>query len=130
MRKIGSNHIGRLFLIRSGNHFRIIKQKDLMYIRANSNYSVLVLDDKTECTLCYTLEYIESILNQTFFFRCHKTYLVNLSKIIEISLNKNELTMIGNIKIPIARRKRRKFIEALQNIESSIRETNFLAFNS
>jgi two-component system LytT family response regulator len=76
------------------------------------------MDDKTEWTPCHTLEYVENILEQAPFFRCHKSFLVNLSKIHEITLNKHELTMLDNVRIPIARRKRKEFIEALHKIEN------------
>jgi two-component system, LytTR family, response regulator len=114
---------GKIFLIPRGNHIRIISQKDVMYVRAESNYSVIVKDDKTEWTLCHTLEYVENILEQSPFFRCHKSFLVNLLKVHEITLNKSELTMLNNIRIPIARRKRKDFIEALHKIENSTVES-------
>jgi two-component system, LytTR family, response regulator len=110
---------GKVFLIPRGNHLRVIHQEDLLYVRAESNYSVFVKDDQTEWTICHTLEYVENLLRQTTFFRCHKSYLINLTKIHEITLNKNELTLEGNVRIPLSRRKRKNFIGALHNIGQS-----------
>jgi two-component system LytT family response regulator len=114
---------GKIFLIPSRKLIRIINQKEVMYVRAESNYSVFVMDDKSEWTLCHTLEYVEKSLEQAPFFRCHKSFLVNLVKIKEISRNKPELVMIDNLRLPIARRKRKEFIRSLYRIESNSAES-------
>lgn len=114
---------GKIFMIPCGNRIRIINQMDIMFIRAESNYSVFIKDDKTELILCHTLEYVENILEKSSFFRCHKSFLVNLSKINEITLNKSELTMQENVKIPIARRRRKEFIKTLHKLENYTVET-------
>ena len=107
---------GKIFLIPSKRVIKIINKKEVMYIRAEGNYSVFVMDDKTELIICKTLEYVEKRFNQPSFFRCHKSFLVNLSKIIEISRRNPELVLVDNARLPIARRKRKEFIKALYNI--------------
>lgn len=119
MEPIQSQEKRKIFLIPSRKLIRIINQKDVMYIRAESNYSVFIMDDKSEWTLCHTLEYVEKSLERTLFFRCHKSFLVNLLKIKEISRKKTELVMIGNLRLPIARRKRKEFIKSLYRIDSN-----------
>lgn len=110
---------GKIFLIPSKRVIKIINKKDVMYIRAEGNYSVFVMNDKTELIICKTLEHVEKRFNQPSFFRCHKSFLVNLSKIIEISRRNPELVLVDNARLPIARRKRKEFIKALYNIENS-----------
>lgn len=110
---------GKIFLIPSRKHIRIINHKDVMYVRAESNYSVFVMDDKSEWTLCQTLEYVERSLDQTTFFRCHKSFLVNLVKIKEISRHKMELVLYDDVRLPISRRKRKDFIKTLYRIENN-----------
>jgi two-component system LytT family response regulator len=109
---------GNIFLIPSKRVIKIINKKNVMYIRAESNYSVFVMDDKTELIICKTLEHVENCFHQPSFFRCHKSFLVNLSKIIEISRRNLELVLVDNVRVPIARRKRKEFIKALYNTES------------
>lgn len=105
----------KVFLIPSKRVIKIINQKDILYVRAESNYSVFVLDDKTEWLISKTLENVEKSLEQSCFFRCHKSYLVNLSKIREITRRRFEVVMSDNIRLPIARRKRKEFMTVLQN---------------
>jgi two-component system LytT family response regulator len=114
---------GKIFLIPSRKLIRIINQKEVMYVRAESNYSVFVMDDKSEWTLCHTLEYVEKSLEQSPFFRCHKSFLVNLVKIKEISRNRPELVMADNLRLPIARRKRKEFIKSLYRIDNNYVES-------
>lgn len=123
METIHSQEKGKIFLIPSRKLIRIINQKEVMYVRAESNYSVFVMDDKSEWTLCQTLEYVEKSLEQSPFFRCHKSFLVNLIKIKEISRRKPELVLIDNLRLPIARRKRREFMKSLYRIESNSAES-------
>lgn len=103
------------FLIPSKKIIKVINQEKVLYIRAESNYSVFVLDDKTEWTICKTLEKIEKCLKPNTFFRCHKSYIVNLSKIQEISRQQFEIVIADNVRLPISRRKRKEFITVLQN---------------
>jgi two-component system LytT family response regulator len=110
---------GKIFLIPSRKVIRIINQKDVMYIRAESNYSVFVMDDKTEWTFCHTLEFVEKTLEQAHFFRCHKSFLVNMVKIREVSRVTTELILINSIRLPIARRKRKEFLNSLCRIDYS-----------
>ena len=44
---------------------------------------------------------LEEEVSEKYFYRCHRSYLVNLSKISSIS--KREVILEGNVSIPIAR---------------------------
>jgi DNA-binding LytR/AlgR family response regulator len=50
---------GKIFLIPSRKLIRIINQKEILFVKAESNYSVFVMEDRTEWTICQTLEYVE-----------------------------------------------------------------------
>jgi two-component system LytT family response regulator len=122
METIQIRETGKIFLIPSRKHIRIINQKEVLYVRAESNYSVFVMDDRTEYTICHTLDFVERSLIQSHFFRCHKSFLVNLAKIKAISRCQPELIMINNLRLPIARRKRRDFFKALYLNEGNTAE--------
>ena len=119
MESIQIKERGKIFLVPSRKVIRIINYKDVMYVRAESNYSVFVMDDKTEWTFCHTLEYVEKILKETHFFRCHKSYLVNMVKIREVSRVSAELVLNNSIRLPISRRKRKEFFKSLCCIDFS-----------
>ena len=104
---------GRVFLVPHGNHIKVISAGDIVYVQADNNYSVFILDDGSEYTLCKTLEFVETTLDAENFFRCHKSYLVNLLKIKEITKGKIEITMQDGRRIPVARRKRSDFLKAV-----------------
>lgn len=103
------------FLIPSKKVIKVINQKEVLYIRAESNYSVFVLEDNSELMICKTLDKVEKSLNPKIFFRCHKSYLVNLSKIQEISRQQFEIIISDNVRLPISRRKRKEFLTVLLN---------------
>lgn len=119
MTEVLSLHQGKVFIIPYKSKKVIIRVNDILYVRAECNYSVFVLDDQTELIWSKTLEYVENnIIGQTFF-RCHRSYLVRIDKIREIARQKSEITMKGNVRVPIARRKRKDLLKAVLESEKS-----------
>ncbi len=119
MTGIQSLHQGNVFIIPIKSKKVIIHCTDILYVRAEGNYSVFVLDDQTELIWSKTLDYVESNINGQTFFRCHRSYLVRIDKIREIARQKNEITMNGNVRLPIARRKRKDLLKAVLESEKS-----------
>jgi len=105
------------------NHFSIpvnggvnlkIKIKDIVYLESYGNYSNVHLDkpylDKKKIVAYKNLGKITSELPENYFYRVHKSYTINKSK-IENPINKNttHLEVQGTFKIPISRRKFKDF---------------------
>jgi len=67
-----------------------LEAEDILFVRAADNYiEVYYSDDHgaQRILLRNTLKSVEGILVQGHFFRCHKSYLVNLNKVIRVSGN-------------------------------------------
>jgi two-component system LytT family response regulator len=67
---------------------------------------MIYLDDHCEFRLSKTLSLVEEEINNEMFFRCHRTYLVNVFFIKEISKgNEMCITLKNGSKIPLAKRR-------------------------
>ena len=59
--------------------FRIVNVEDLMYLQADSNYTVLHLTDARQIVATRTLGEFEKMLEGNEFYRIHKSTLINLN---------------------------------------------------
>lgn len=94
-------------LIGESNKGRIIKTSEIVYLEADDNYCRVYLEGNQEIVVCRTLRSYQEELNPEMFFRCHKSYLVNIFHIREYRNRKNEFVIIlqNDIVIQVARRR-------------------------
>lgn len=90
----------------------------IIWIKADGRYSKIRIGDD-EIFSDQSLKEWENKLEKFFFFRIHKSYLVNFKQISQI---KNELVLLNGEKLPIARRKKKELKEAYKRflLESTI----------
>ncbi len=85
-----------------------VKEKDIFYFASDKKYSRLV--GKLGESFCdMGLQQLGEMLGKKSFFRCHKSYLVNLGNVSEI--NKSVLLKNGE-SIPVSRRRVKELKEA------------------
>lgn len=78
----------------------------ITHLEADINYTVFHLLGGEKTVSSYTLKHFEELLRQenSNFIRIHRGYMVNLSHII--SKTESDVTLIGNVVIPVSRRRR------------------------
>ncbi|SFB55293.1 LytR/AlgR family response regulator transcription factor [Algoriphagus aquimarinus] len=93
---------------------RLIKlnSKDVNMIEAKGDYVLIHLEDK-EYRVHTTLSKIKAKLPTEFFFQVHRSYIINLSKIIDIQDN---TILIQKFVIPISRSRRSELMNKLNLI--------------
>jgi two-component system LytT family response regulator len=99
-----------------------IQQREIAYIKADNNYSVVYLPDFSNYTICHTLREWEEMLNSELFYRCHRSYLVNINFIRGISRKKgNYISLQNGMVLPLARRKKLPFKDFLDtHLENTV----------
>ncbi|MCR5584208.1 MAG: response regulator transcription factor, partial [Lachnospiraceae bacterium] len=95
-------------LIKICGEEKIIALDDLDFAEAEGNYSTLVMGDKKILT-DESLKEVEKKMFMTNVLRCHKSYLVNLGRISEIT--GDVIVMNNGSKIPIGRTFKKKIME-------------------
>lgn len=74
-------HTNKKLFLPLHNSIELIDYSNIVYIKSDSNYSVIFLEDGTSIIASKTLKQIEEIVNVQYFMRCHRSFLVNVSKI-------------------------------------------------
>jgi two-component system LytT family response regulator len=79
--------------------------KQIVIIEGNRNYSYIHLSDNTKILSSKTLGYFEEIFSDMYFFRCHRSYIVNSAFINRIK-NSYHFLLKNDTEVPISRRKK------------------------
>jgi len=77
------NHVLQRISLWKGKSIIFVNPLDVVYLAAN-NGQVSVVTNAETFTSNYSLNYWEQKLKDSFFFRCHKKYLVNMERIDEV----------------------------------------------
>jgi len=87
---------------------------DIKWVEALGDYVKIITEENSFAVLS-TLKSFETKLPEDLFFRIHKSYLVNLSKIDRFSSTK---VGVGESEIPLSRNKKEQFTDALELLPS------------
>jgi two-component system LytT family response regulator len=101
------------------NGFNIVNIINIIYIEADSNYSIFHLENQNRIVVSKHLKEYEEILLDTEFIRIHKSKIINLKHLKNYS-NKNCLTVImsDDSQHTVARRKVSDFLETVKQFYS------------
>lgn len=86
---------------------------NIVRIEAQSNYSKLYFDNAYPLTVAKVLHWFEDKLEQQFFYRIHKTHLINSRFISAISSDNNILTLANGVQLKISRRRKGSILKML-----------------
>jgi two-component system response regulator LytT len=108
-----SNEINKekYLVVKSNNKLNRIPFKSIRYIEGLGEYVKIHTQTKTYITLA-PIKDLEQSLPSEDFVRIHKRYIVSIMGII--SYNKQEVKMMGDIKLPVGRVFKDGFIEAVR----------------
>lgn len=98
------------------NGFELIDSEDVVYLEADGAYTIAYLINNEKLLLSKSIKLLQSFLNR-FFFRSHRSYIVNLNHIKRFNREKFSIEMSNNMVVPLSRRRYDTFNEYLENIE-------------
>lgn len=97
------------------NGFRMIDYRDILWCEADENYTHICLASGENILVSQTLGRIEESLPKEFFFRVHKSYLINLDHVQSYTRNDGYQVMMTNGKsIPVAFRRNDALLRILK----------------
>lgn len=76
--------------------FEVINTADILYCKADDNYTEIFLINNKKKLVSKTLKYFEDALNDTSFARIHKSYLVNVNEIVKYVKGKGGSVILSN----------------------------------
>ncbi|UBM60078.1 LytTR family transcriptional regulator DNA-binding domain-containing protein [Marinilongibacter aquaticus] len=95
---------------------KYVSPKQIVLLRADANYTEVVLASGEQIIVSKTLKEMEKSFNFPNFFRTHKSYMVNLEHIDSVQRNgiRNRITLKNNINADVSRRRKEAFFNALR----------------
>jgi two-component system, LytTR family, response regulator len=110
-----TNAIDKIILSMSQKKISI-KTDDIVLLKADNVYTEFYLRNNTKEVVSKPLKEYELLLSQPNFYKPHRSYIINLNAVNEYLKPSSEIVMINNLKIPIAREKKKEFEELLFNL--------------
>ena len=91
--------------------FIILKLDEIIYCEAERSYTIFHLDGKPSLTVSKPLLEYDQILQDTSFFRIHKSFLINMNHVKEYQRGEGGLVIMSNdAEIEVSRRKKDLFL--------------------
>jgi two-component system LytT family response regulator len=101
--------------------FQIINTSEIVYLEADSNYTIIHLSGLKKIVATRTLGDFEKILTQPDFFRIHKSIIINLHFLKAYSSYQgNFVTLSDGSSLSISRRRLNDFREAVNYFTKSV----------
>lgn len=103
----------------TANTVRFIDIETILYIKADSSYTELIFTDETKLIVSRTLKNFEEALHpHPAFFRCHKSYLVNVGFITDyVKSDGGYLILKNKITIPISPEKTAELLQKMNLVK-------------
>lgn len=76
--------------------FEIINTSDILYCKADNNYTEIYLNNNKKKLVSKTLKYFEDALTDTSFARVHKSYLINVNEVVKYVKGKGGSLVLSN----------------------------------
>lgn len=76
--------------------FEVLNASDILYCKADDNYTEIYLNNNKKKLVSKTLKYFEEALNGSSFARVHKSYLVNVNEVVKYVKGKGGSVVLSN----------------------------------
>jgi len=112
-----TNQSSGRFAISHTKGLKIVEEKNVVYLQAEGNCTMLYFEDGSKYLDTRTLKVYESILDGSLFFRVHKSYMVNMDYILEYLHNEGHYVVLKDkSEIPVARNRVQDFVKTIRGI--------------
>ena len=91
-----TNHVNGKITIPQLDGFEILNTSDILYCKADDNYTEIYLNNNKKKLVSKTLKYFEEALKDSSFARVHKSYLVNVNEVVKYVKGKGGSVMLSN----------------------------------
>lgn len=111
---VNERNTGSRIAIPSQEGLQFIEIADIVYLEAESNYTIIYLKAPPKITVSKTLKDFEDLLSHQVFIRIHHSHIINKNHIQKYIRGEGGQVMMSNGKIlDVARRKKEEFMKAI-----------------
>lgn len=95
-----------------------IEVENIIYMEAEGAYTNIYLSNNEQVFVSKRLKYFEELLNnRKAFYRCHRSYLININFVKKLNRNEGHLTLDNLKNIPLSRDKKTAFEQVLKEYQ-------------
>jgi two-component system, LytTR family, response regulator len=117
---ISSVHLEKIILPIS-HGFKVVNADEIIRFEADDCYTHVFSTKEKKLTISKTLGEFEDKVSKKYFFRVHKSHLINLNHINDYSkLDGGTITMSDSVNIIVSRRKATEFLEKFKEFNKKI----------
>jgi len=95
------------------NGLKLVTPQEIIRCEASNNYTIFYLTNNTSITTSKTIKEYEEILGEYNFVRVHKSHLVNLNFVEQLT-NKHQLLLSNKTLVDVSRRRKSELMEVLK----------------
>jgi len=97
---------------------RFVSHEDILFFEADGAYTKVYLQNGKTELICKTLKHFaEQLINKPLFYKPHRSFLINLKYMTEITKKDGlQVIMSNNKSIPIARERKEDFMEIINRV--------------
>jgi len=102
-------------VLKDSESIHFVRLNDIVYCEADGPYTTFFLINKEKIIISRTLKEFDDLLDMKGFLRTHKTYLVNISKIVKFNkMDGGALIMENGMEVPVSQRKKEEVMAILK----------------
>ena len=114
------NKSNKKIIIKTFDNIHLVPVEEILYCESDSSYTTINLISKVRIIASSYLKDYEEMLSENGFFRVHKSFLINLKMIRRFEKAEGGYVVLeGDVKIPVASRKREQLMEMFEKLTSS-----------
>lgn len=107
----------RRLAIKTSKGMEFLRMEDILCCVAHGRYTKVFTTTGKEYVLSKVLKEVEECLPSEYFFRTHKSYLINLNHLTSYNRHKDyPITLVNNFKILLAKRRMHDFQERVYDL--------------
>ncbi len=111
------DHIPEVIALPMSDGLQIVRVQDIMYCKAERNYTNIYFADKKKVLVSKQLKEFESLLTQNGFFRIHHSALINLRYINKyVRGDGGYVIMKDEYTIEVSRQKKEEFLKLINKV--------------
>ncbi|MCI5055378.1 MAG: LytTR family DNA-binding domain-containing protein [Flavobacteriales bacterium] len=100
-------------VINTSDQVHIIEKNDILYLSSEGSYTAFVMTSGERILASRHMKYYLELFTEANFFRCHRSYLVNVNKVVGINKKESKINLKDGNDIPLAIKKKDELLELL-----------------
>lgn len=102
-------------VLKDSESIHFVRLNDIVYCEADGPYTTFYLINKEKIVISKSLKEFDDVLESRGFFRTHKSYLANISKIVRFDKQEGgTLIMDNGMQVPVSQRKKEEVMNVLK----------------